>query len=136
MSNRLVHADDVRRPTPVRSAGRCDKGLTVKRARPHDIVAFAAEKTEFHIAYAGGRAIAMGGFVRVQGKLWASFDVKRGVKQHGFAVLLAVRRALSNVHEAVYVQCRSKKAQRLLGVLGFVPAGEHMNDLEVWVWRN
>ena len=133
MSNRLDHADV---GISVRSPHRRNKGLIVKRARPHDIVAFSSEKTEFHIAYADGKAIAMGGFVRVQGKLWASFDVKCGAKKHGLAILLGVRSHLSTVNEAVYVQCRSRKARRLLGVLGFVPTGEQMNDLEVWVWRN
>jgi hypothetical protein len=106
--------------------------VVIRQATPSDVLAFSHKKTVFSIAYVEDKPIAMAGFLRAHGRLWASFDVKRGARGHGVRLVLALRKGLAAAGEPVFIQRKTKRAKRLLRVLGFAPTGETMNDLEVW----
>ena len=132
MKASLNHADGADPRASRKSPKRSRQGFCIRAALAHEIIAFAAEETGYRIAYAGEVPIALAGIARVNGVLWAAFQVKPGAERYGVQLVRALRRGLCAVGEPVYVQRASENAERLLRVLGFAPTGETMNDLEVW----
>lgn len=89
--------------------------------------------TEGHIAVHEGRVVASGGFLRIDGVLWAFLNITEEIG--GLAILLAVRRGLKNATEMVYAPCdeRQEQSKRLLKILGFKPTNQKRHGMVIWL---
>lgn len=113
--------------------------LDVGPATTDEIGTFYGAGGEHIVARVGGQAVAFASIRRdpMDGRVWAGFDVAPAGHVHGVAIVRAMVRALRVRAETIHVVCGAQypQAQRLLGVLGFVPVGETVaNGKQVWAW--
>ena len=69
---------------------------------------------------------------------WAFVDVMQLSAAEAVRVMLAMRRWLADSRETVYALAQTDKhatAERLLGIMGFVPTDETGNGMRVWQWQ-
>jgi hypothetical protein len=108
--------------------------MTLRPATTQDFSQFYVDISNAYVIDDNGILRAFGGIMRREdGRLWAWIDTRPGVNP--IALVKSIRGALKRCRETVYVPCEAHRfptAERLLGLLGFVPTEETHNDMRVW----
>jgi len=111
----------------------------IRPATAADIEAFYGQKFNLHTAVIDGRPVALGGFMKEDGRLWVFLDVLPDAALVGTAIVRALRHHLHKAGQDVYAHHDAAKfpeAARMLRLLGFKPTGETVNNMRVWKWPN
>ena len=104
-------------------------------ATQNEVGAFYFASGEHTVLRIDGEAVALGAVRSVGERVWVMLDLAPAAKDHGFAVVRAIRRYFAERNQTVYAVCGFPAAGRLLHVLGFAPTEETVaGDKRVWRW--
>jgi hypothetical protein len=110
--------------------------IALRDATEAEIVRVYASDARHIVGTFDGSAVAYIGFKRIGADMWGIYQPMESAPPLVWAKLFyAFRRQLHAHTEPVYVLARDDEASRVLGLLGFAPAGNVSLGKEVWVWK-